>query len=203
MPEEEIKPKVYFTDFYNVQEKTLEDYGAFNISLLTDLPLFIDPFLLFHSEKPEYQELHQGIIKYLCFLRDNHTKISSNKGLLEAWFYFREVKQTWLGFSKAGNKGRGLSKDFADSLIFAFDQLLKNFGNEIISSGSHLEKLCLIGNGVGRDMISDFVTNLVKEYLLEYTQTFALSITHRQDISFDIFNSAGEIQLFDNSLAND
>jgi len=38
-----------------------------------------------------------------------------------------------------------------------------------------LEKLCLIKEGVGKDNISDFATNLIKEFLLEYTQTFAHS----------------------------
>ena len=36
-----------------------------------------------------------------------------------------------------------------------------------------LEKLCLLGGGVGRDHLSDFTTNLIKRYLLGYTQTFA------------------------------
>jgi hypothetical protein len=36
-----------------------------------------------------------------------------------------------------------------------------------------MEKLCLIGSGVGRDHISDFTTNLIKNFLLEYTQSFA------------------------------
>ena len=42
-----------------------------------------------------------------------------------------------------------------------------------ITIGSHLEKLCLIKNGVGRDNISDFTTNLIKHYLLKYTESFA------------------------------
>ena len=41
---------VYFSDFFGVPEQTLEEYGAFNISIVTDLPLFIDPFLLFNSD---------------------------------------------------------------------------------------------------------------------------------------------------------
>ena len=57
---------VYFSDIFNVEEERLEEYGAFNISLLNDLPLFIDPFLLYASKKPEYQKLHCEIIQYLC-----------------------------------------------------------------------------------------------------------------------------------------
>ena len=33
---------VYFSDIFNVEEERLEEYGAFNISLLNDLPLFIE-----------------------------------------------------------------------------------------------------------------------------------------------------------------
>ena len=54
--------KIYFTDFFAVTPEVLEGYGAFNISLINDLPLFIDPFLLFDGEKPEYQSLHEQII---------------------------------------------------------------------------------------------------------------------------------------------
>ena len=55
--------KIYFTDFFNVDPQVLNDYGAFNISLINDLPLFIDPFLLFGSKNPEYQEIHKSILK--------------------------------------------------------------------------------------------------------------------------------------------
>src|ERR1022692_1619156 len=70
-----------------------------NISLVNDLPLFIDPFLLFNSRKPEYRALHDEIISYLRFLRDRAVEGTIDDGLLEAWFTFREVKQNWLGFS--------------------------------------------------------------------------------------------------------
>jgi len=43
----------------------VEAYGAFDISLINDLPLFIDPFLLFDSTKPEYKALHEEIIRYV------------------------------------------------------------------------------------------------------------------------------------------
>lgn len=62
--------KVYFTDWFNVDPDVLDEYGTFNISLVNDLPLFIDPFLLFTSKRPEYQALHDRIIEYVRFLRD-------------------------------------------------------------------------------------------------------------------------------------
>ena len=61
---------IYFTDFFGVDESTLDQYGAFNISLINDLPLFIDPFLLFgNSENEKYKYEHSKIIKYLTFLK--------------------------------------------------------------------------------------------------------------------------------------
>lgn len=37
--------KIYFSDFFNVDEDIIESYGAVNISLINDMPLFVDPFL--------------------------------------------------------------------------------------------------------------------------------------------------------------
>jgi len=50
-----------------VSPDAVEGHGAINMSLVSDLPLFIDPFLLFNSEKTEYQVLHEEIIRYLRF----------------------------------------------------------------------------------------------------------------------------------------
>lgn len=163
---------MYFSDYFGISEDILESYGALNISLINDLPLFIDPFLLFNSEKKEYQQLHKDIISYVVFLRNKSLGADVNKGLLKAWYHFPEVKQNWLGFSLNGNSGRGLGNDFANALNKNFSTVLSDFGEEK-NTHSHLEKLCLFKDGVGKDSISDFTTNLIKEYLLEYTEGFA------------------------------
>jgi len=173
MPDKADNTNLYFSDIFEVSEENLEDYGAFNISLLVDLPLFVDPFLLFHSKKAEYRRLHDEIITYLRFLRDRSLARTLTPGLLRAWYYFKEVKQTWLGFSQTSNAGRGLGGDFASALDGNLGAIFTNFGHEQITRGSHLEKLCLIKSGVGRDTISDFTTNLIKGFLAEYTQEFA------------------------------
>ncbi len=166
--------KVYFSDYFQIPSKILAECGAFDVSLINDLPLFIDPFLLFNSEKPEYKKLHESIITYLLFLRKASLDGQVDRGLLKAWFRFSEVKQNWLGFSVVGNKGSGLGLDFAHALNNNLYKIFIDFGKEKITHSSHLEKLCLIGPGVGKDNISDFTTNLIKEYLLEYTQQFTL-----------------------------
>jgi hypothetical protein len=165
--------RVYFSDFFDVNPNAIEEYGAFNISLINDFPLFIDPFLLFNSDKKEYQEMHREILRYLVFLRDQSISKKISDGLLRSWYCFPEVKQTWLGYSKIGNKGRGPGMEFARALNDNLHGIFSNFDYNRISRSSHLEKLCLIKENTGRDNISDFVTNLIKGYLLEYTQNFA------------------------------
>lgn len=164
----------HFADSFGIERSVLEDYGAFNISLINDLPLFIDPFLLFNSANPDYQALHEQIIDYMRFLKGVCLEGHIPEPLLLEWFTFREVKQTWLGFSKVGNDGRGLGRDFAFSLSRNLMTAFRDFGEEQITAGSHLEKLCLLKDGVGRDNISDFTTNLIKGYLADYTQRFAM-----------------------------
>lgn len=164
--------ELYFSQHFGVDPSVLEEYGAFDISVVSDLPLFVDPFLLFNSARPEYQALHVEIISYLIFLRDK-ADASLDPGLVTAWYRFKEVEQNWLGFTQFGNEGHGLGRQFAAALHQSLGTLLQDFGNEQVTQGSHLEKLCLIRGGVGRDNISDFTTNLIKHYLLAFTEQFA------------------------------
>ena len=102
-------PNIYFSDVFGIDPKIIEEYGAFNIALVNDLPLFVDPFLLYDSENPAYRGLHDSVIKYLCFLRDKAINDELTPGSMTHWLYFREIKQNWLGFSKSGKDGTGLS----------------------------------------------------------------------------------------------
>lgn len=176
MTDKELEIHIYFSDFFGFSPEVLEEFGAFDVSLVGDLPLFIDPFLLFNSDNPTYQKLHAEIIRYMKFLKDVTLSEKIAPPLVENWFTFREVKQNWLGFSKAGNSGHGLGKGFALALHKNFNSVFHNFGEETVTQSSHLEKLCLVRNGVGRDTISDFTTNLIKHFLAEYTQGFALRV---------------------------
>lgn len=166
--------RIYFSEYFEVSPKLLSDYGAFDVSCVVDLPLFIDPFLLFTSKKPEYQAQHEEIIKYLRFLRDQAVGGELNDGLLKAWFCFPEVRQNKFGFCLNGNRGSGLGMAFARALWDNLTKLFPDFGTERITRSSHLEKLVLIRERVGRDNISDFTANLIKAFLCAYTERFAV-----------------------------
>lgn len=162
---------VYFSDRFHIKPEVLDKYGAFDISVVTDLPLFIDPFLLFNSRRKDYQALHESIIEYLRFLKSK-ANTTLTRGLIDSWYRFPEVRQNWLGFVEGGNAGHGLGRGFAADLNAALITLLPDFGSETVTESTHLEKLALIKPGVGRDTISDFTTNLIKHFLCDYTQKF-------------------------------
>ena len=163
--------KLVFSEYFEVAEDVLDEYGALNICMTSDLPLFIDPFLLFASDKPEYQEQHSKIVSHLISLKKMAVEDKENVNL--NLFKFPEIKQNWLGLCKYGNNGKGLGGKFARDIISAFNGFYSNFGDETISTATHIEKLTLVGSGIGKDFISDFTANLMFEYLLDYTQNFA------------------------------
>ena len=167
-----MNSQLLFTEYFDIELAVLDRYGALNICVEADLPLFIDPFLLFASDKPEYQSLHEQIVGHLINLKELAV---ANAGAGLRLFQFPEVRQNWLGLCKWGNKGKGLGPNFAKNLIKAFNGFYSNFGSEVVTSSSHIEKLTLVGSGIGRDFISDFTTNLMLEHLLNYTQDFAKS----------------------------
>src|SRR3989338_10727844 len=166
--------KIYFSNVFNVKHSVIENYGALDISLVCDNPAFVDPFLIFAN--PKYKDLHNFIIKYLKFLRNLSLQKQGQElenGTFNHYYKFPEVKQAWLGYSVAGNAGRGSNKKFGYSLYKNLHKIFSKFGDEEITESSHLEKMCLIEEGVGVDKISDFTLNLIQKFLLEYTQTFA------------------------------
>lgn len=164
---------IYFSEVFGVSSRALDRYGAFDISLVSDLPLFVDPFLIFNSRRPVYRKLHRGIVRYLRFLHKQAKSQALTPGLIHGWYRFPEIRQNWLGFSETGNDGRGLGRTFANALHDNLGLLFKDLNRQQITRDIHLEKLCLVSDRVGRDNISDFTNNLIHRFLLEYTSTFA------------------------------
>lgn len=105
-------------------------------------------------------------MELLIFLRDQaQDNPMLDPGMMKLYYIFPEVKQTYLGFCNDGNEGKGLGEDFAIALHAGLKDIFADFGNEKITKSTHIEKLCLIKPKVGRDNISDFVTNLMFQEL--------------------------------------
>ena len=164
---------MYFSDVFNISNGLLASEDVFDISLVSDLPLFIDPFLVFDSHKPEYQQLHKNVVRYVSFVRNKVAEGNVTGNQEKEWLYFSEIPNNWLGYSVGSNAGRGLASTFSKGAVIGLRGPLKDFGNENYSRGSHFERLFLFSKGAGKDALSDFITNLCHEFLLNFTQQFA------------------------------
>lgn len=74
--------------------------------------MFIDPFLLFASEKSEYKKLYKKVVNHLLILKDYAT-VNGGKDVDINLFRFPEIKQNWLGLAEYGNGRKSLGKRFA------------------------------------------------------------------------------------------
>lgn len=161
---------MFFSEKFNVNSELIESYGAIDISLVCDVPLFVDPMLIFNSNKPEYKALHEGIIKFFHFLYKKAEKGLTKKEI-GAWFNFKEVPNNWLGYSLVGNKGLALGQKYAE---FLYHNIAFAINTNGLTRSSHIEKIMLLYEGSGKDKISDLTVNLIKSYLCEYTEKFAI-----------------------------
>lgn len=160
---------MFFSEQFRIDAELIKEYGAVDISLVCDIPLFIDPMLIFNSDKPEYLALHKEIIQYFHFLYTK-AKQGLSSSEINTWFNFSEVPNNWLGFSLVGNKGLALGKKYANFLYQNIEFALETHG---ISKGQHIEKAMLLYEGSGKDKVSDLSVNLIKRFLCEYTENFA------------------------------
>ena len=131
---------MFFSERFQISSELLKEYGAVDISLVCDIPLFIDPMLIFNSEKEIYKNLHKSIIRYFHFL---YTKAEQGLTMKEvsAWFNFSEVPNNWLGYSLVGNKGLALGKEYAK---FLYENIAFAISTHGISKSQHIEKVMLL-----------------------------------------------------------
>ena len=88
---------MFFSEMFGIDSDLIKGYGAVDISLVCDIPLFVDPMLIFNSEKEDYKKLHESIIRYFHFLYTKATQGLTAKEI-DAWFNFSEVPNNWLGY---------------------------------------------------------------------------------------------------------
>lgn len=132
--------------------------------LSADLPLCIDPFLLYKSKDPAMRALHSDLLSIfnqgIGFFREG--KQSDLDRLID----FPEVNSIGFGYTQGAIRGSGLgahlNRVLCDTL--AASEPLQERGLR------HVEELQLVAIGVGADRVSDIAANALKSYLIDYTQ---------------------------------
>jgi len=129
-----------------------------------DLPLGIDPFLLFKSRDSEYRRLHTLLIATfnagVAAIREGNTDEAHRL------FDFPEVSAIGLGYTQGGKRGSGVGSYLAGLIIDTLEAspALQQRGVR------HVEEMQLLSAGIGPDRVSDITANVLKRFLIEYTQ---------------------------------
>jgi hypothetical protein len=129
-----------------------------------DVPVGIDPFLLFKSRDPGLRALHDIVIEAfrigVDLVKDN--RISDARELLR----FPEVPEIGLGYTQKGKRGSGLGGFLSDLIL----ETLRESPAMLERGVRHVEELQLVSTGIGPDRVSDITASLIKPFLISYTQ---------------------------------
>ncbi|WP_277560387.1 hypothetical protein [Acinetobacter beijerinckii] len=155
-----IRPRL--TDFHEVYKPQSELDFAIQF-FDEDIPLYVDPFLLWKSPSHQDQALHTTItnsFNYLNFLLKKGKKNDAITNLIQ----LSECSEVGLGLSKS-RKGLKIGEKQANGILNLFENI-----NEYSQFGfTHFEVIQLYIQGISKDRISDIACNFLKSFLIDYT----------------------------------
>lgn len=154
-----IRPRL--TEFHglDVAQATVD----FAIPFLNeDLPLYVDPFLLWKSPSLQDQSLHGAMIAAFNRL-DGLSKRGEGEQAVRMIQQMSECEEVGLGGS-ASKKGKRIGAPAAQQVLNLFQAI------PLYSAGfTHFEEIQLFVDGISKDRVSDFACNLLKSFLIDYT----------------------------------
>lgn len=138
----------------------------FAIPLLDDdIPLYVDPFLLFKSPSQQDHSLHVAIVSAFNAIARKALANPKDATALTDLITLTECSEVGLG-SASQKKGRRIGADTAHEILEVYRKI-----PQVASAGfKHIDELQLLVNGISRDRISDIACSLLKSFLIDFTQ---------------------------------
>jgi hypothetical protein len=129
-----------------------------------DVPVGIDPFLLYKSRNPEYRKLHEILLGAFNAGIDavELGAIADARQILD----FPEVSAIGMGYTRNSKQGSGVGTHLTNLIV----ETLLGSPSLRESGVRHVEEMQLLSAGIGPDRISDIAGNILKRFLIEYTQ---------------------------------
>ncbi|MEO7651955.1 MAG: hypothetical protein ABIZ80_15945 [Bryobacteraceae bacterium] len=155
-----IRPRL--TEYYGIF-KPQRDLDFAIPFLDEDIPLYVDPFLLWKSPSQQDQALHLSVVNsvnHLGYLSKNGDRESASKYLILA----SECDEVGLGVSRS-REGKRIGKGQADEILNLF-HLVPEYDKR---GFQHFEEIQLYIDGISKDRISDFCCSLLKSFLIDFT----------------------------------
>ena len=155
-----IRPRL--TDYYGIH-KSQSDLDFAIQFFDEDIPLYVDPFLLWKSPSQQDNALHTTItnsFNYLNYLIKKKREDEAISLLVD----ISECHEVGLGVSKT-RRGTKISKKQANDILNLFQDIpeYSQFGF------THFEIIQLYISGISKDRISDMTCNYLKSFLIDYT----------------------------------
>ena len=183
-----VRPRL--NDFHNLPFS--QEEVDFAIPFLDeDIPLYLDPFLLWKSPSQQDNSLHASIINSFNYLGNLYLK--NDGAAVKILQEISECDEVGFGNSKTKH-GKRIGLKMAVSILSTFKDI-----PQIKKQGfTHFEELQLLVEKFSKDRVSDISCNFIKSFLIDYTI--------QQCEKFNIPTEMIEIQLFDykkNKLVNE
>jgi|GEM_PF-928831 len=167
MKDNKLKAR-YFSQEFDVFLNGDETW--FDTRLDQDTKLYIDPFLIFKSDIPEFRNTREKFNSFFKHVIEMIFKAETNSNALgkleDHVLYFREAGEIQLGDSTTCRPGNGPGKKFARACIDALKLLIDKNYRKI----EHFEKIQIFTPNIGIDGISDTTAHILKEEFIKYTQ---------------------------------
>lgn len=155
-----IRPRL--NDFHGLP--FLQEEVDFAIPFLDeDIPLYVDPFLLWKINSQQDNSLHTTIVNLFNQLGNYYLKGKENESrniLIE----LSECSEVGLGNSKT-RKGKKFGVKTADEILNLF-KLVPQLNKQ---GFQHFEEVQLLVDNVSKDRISDISCSLIKSFLVDFT----------------------------------
>lgn len=128
-----------------------------------DIPLYVDPFLLWKSPSLQDNALHTALLNSFNNL-GARLKSSEEDQVKKDLIRASECDEVGLGLSKT-RTGQRITANQAEQIIEVFRSIpqYSKYGF------SHFEEIQLYVDGIGKDRISDFACNFLKSFLIDFT----------------------------------
>ena len=155
-----IRPRI--TDHYGISKGQAELDFAIQF-LDEDIPLYVDPFLLWKSPSQQDQALHTAVTNSFNHLNYLHKKGRTAEAI-RTLIALSECNEVGLGESKK-RRGVRIGDIQASNILRLFDEIeeYSRFGF------THFETIQLYVAGISKDRISDFTCSYLKSFLIDYT----------------------------------
>lgn len=132
--------------------------------LKDDLPLYLDPFLLWMSDNPEYKALHALLLDFVDEIR----KLALGRHDARAQILLsgiREPDELGLGYAAGSKRGSAIGQALAKDIVSTFKRV-----PQLSETGlDHIEVLALLIPKIAEDRISDLTATVIKHWLAKFT----------------------------------